>query len=171
MLLPLPSVARRAAGFTLLEILVVMALLGIVLGIAVVRLDDGGERVTRTRAEELGLRLEAARDEAVYAGQPLAFSTDGEGYKFWRGDTARQQWFALAQNAGELAPRALGEDVRIVAQTVNGQPRPLGERLVFNADGMTDPFVLVVQGRARALRVEGDALGRVSVDAEATRAD
>lgn len=152
----------RADGFTLIEILVVMALLLIVAGLAMVKLDDGGERVTRKIAEELSLRLEAARDEAVYAGQAVAFSSDGLGYKFWLGDSNRRQWFA-APAGSELAPRTLQNEVRIVSQFVNGKARPLGDRLVFSADGMSEPFRLILEGGSRQIAVEGDALGRVSI--------
>lgn len=153
---------RAAAGFTLIEILIVMSLLLIVAGLAVVRLDDGGERATRRQAEELTMRLEAARDEAVYGGQPIAFSTDGENYQFWAGDTARQQWFA-AGSSGELGPRRLGAEVRIVAQAVSGRDRPLGERIVFTPDGVSEPFLLRLKGGRSLVEVEGDALGRVGI--------
>ncbi len=152
----------RQQGFTLIEILVVMALLLIVAGLAVVKLDDNGERATRKVAEELSIRLEAARDEAVYAGQPVAFSSDGEGYKFWQGDTARKQWIA-APAGSELSPRTLQGQVRIVRQIANGKERPLGDRLVFSADGMVEPFMLVLEGGKTQLAVEGDALGRITI--------
>ncbi len=162
---PLRTASRPAlngAGFTLIEILVVMALLLIVAGLAVVKLDDKGERATRRFAEEIAIRLEAARDEAVYAGQPVAFSSDGQGYKFWQGDTARKEWIA-APAGSELAPRTLQGQVRIARQIVNGKERPLGDRLVFNADGMVEPFMLVLEGGKTQVAVEGDALGRVSI--------
>jgi general secretion pathway protein H len=152
----------RSRGFTLIEVLVVTVLLLIVAGLAMVKLDDGGERATRKVAEELSIQLEAARDEAVYAGQSIAFSSDGLGYKFWLGDSSRRQWFA-APAGGELSPRTLQNNVRIVSQIVNGKERPLGDRLVFSADGMVEPFRLVLEGGTRQIAVEGDALGRVSV--------
>lgn len=156
------SSRKTCRGFTLLEILVVMAIMVSLIGLAVVKLDDNGERVTRKQAEELAIRLEAARDEAVYAGQPLAFSSDGLGYKFWRGDTARQQWFAIS-GSDDIAPRTFVRNVRIIRQIVSGQERPLGDRLVFNADGLADPFLLVLEGGDFRIGVEGDALGRVSL--------
>lgn len=153
----------RHHGFTLLELLAVMALLLIVLGIAVVRLDDGGERLVRNTAEELSIRLEAARDEAVYSGRPVAFSSDGAGYQFWLGDSARQQWLGMPAGS-ELRPKTLPGDVQLLQQEVNGRARPLGERLVFNADGLSEPFSLLLQGGQARLRVVGDALGRIGVE-------
>lgn len=159
----------RMRGFTLLELLAVMALLLIVLGIAVVRLDDSGERLTRGVAEQLSIRLEAARDEAVYSGRPVAFSSDGAGYQFWLGDTGRQQWVAMPANS-ELRPKTLPGEVRVLQQTVNGRARPLGERLVFNADGLSEPFSLLLQGDQARLQVVADALGRISVEGVASDA-
>lgn len=154
--------AAAAGGFTLIEILIVMVLLMILAGLAVVKLDDGGERATRRQAEELTIKLEAARDEAVYSGQPIAFSSDGESYQFWLGDSARQQWFVAGGNS-ELGPHRLGSDVRIAGQTVSGRERPLGERIVFSADGVSDPFVLRLQSGRATVAIAGDALGRVGI--------
>jgi len=153
---------RHSRGFTLIEILVVMALLLIVVGVAVVRLDDSGERITRSMPEQLAIKLEAARDEAVYSGKQVAFSSDGAGYQFWTGDALRHQWFAIA-GSGELQPQTLKGDVRLLEQSVNGRPRPLGERLSFSADGLSEPFSLLLQGGSKRLRVVADALGRISI--------
>ncbi len=151
-------------GFTLIEILVVLALVGIVAGLVVVRLDDDGQRATRHAAEQLSVALEAARDEAIYSGRELAFSSDGEAWQFWVADSGRRSWQALTD--GELLrPRRFAGEVRIAAQRVSGRDRPLGERLVFAADGLSEPFALLLQGGASQLRLSYDAMGRVSVEA------
>ncbi|MDO6385997.1 MULTISPECIES: GspH/FimT family pseudopilin [Uliginosibacterium] len=154
---------RPATGFTLLELLAVMALVLIVLGIAVVRLDDSGERITRGQAEELSIRLEAARDEAVYSARPVAFSSDGAGYQFWLGDSGRKQWMAMPATS-DLRPQALRGDVHILKQRVNGRESPLGERLVFAADGLSEPFSLTLEGGQARVQVIADALGRITVE-------
>ncbi|PAS98570.1 MAG: type II secretion system protein GspH [Candidatus Dactylopiibacterium carminicum] len=154
---------RAMRGFTLMEVLIVLALVGIVAGLVVVRLDDDGQRATRHAAERLSLALEAARDEAIYSGREVAFSSDGDAWQFWRGDAGRRSWQAMAD--GEmLRPRRLGNNVRIVSQEVSGRNRPLGERLVFAAYGLSEPFTLLLQGGHTRISIRLDAMGRVSLD-------
>ncbi|GAB2887259.1 hypothetical protein GCM10027046_14410 [Uliginosibacterium flavum] len=154
---------RKQAGFTLLELLVVMSVILVVIGLAVVRLDDSGSRVTHANAEGLSLALEAARDAAVYSGKPVAFSSDGEGFQFWRSDDKQRKWLALSGDSA-LQARKLKGEVRILQQTVNGKSRPLGERLVFSAEGLSEPFTLLLQGGEARVQVMADALGRIRIE-------
>jgi len=129
----------------------------------VVRFDDSGLRATRTSAERLSIALESARDTAIYSGKSLAFSSDGTGYQFWRSDEMQHKWLALTDQTA-LLPRKLHNDVRIQRQFVNDKVQPLGERLVFSADGILEPFALVLEGGQARVRVVGDVLGRITVE-------
>ena len=157
-----PEIVKRGHGFTLLEILVVMAVVVVVLGVAVVNLDDSGAHATLNEAEHLATILEAARDDATYSGKEVAFSTDGSGYQFWIGDDKRNKWRSLADSS-HLASGRLSHDIRIIAQHVNGREQHLGERLVFAADGVSEPFVLQLQGGKTYARITSDVLGRIEV--------
>lgn len=163
---------RISRGFTLLEILVVMAIAVVMLGVAVVNLNDSGERATMNEADHLSIMLEAARDDATYSGKQMAFSTDGTGYQFWIDDDKQNQWRSLAGSA-HLASGKLSHDVKIIGQYVNGKEQQLGERLVFAADGVSEPFILVLQGGRTQVQVAADVLGRIEVtriaDANETR--
>lgn len=152
----------RAKGFTLLEILVVMAIVVVVLGVAVARLEDSGERDTGGEADRLSVALEAARDDAIYSGRQVAFSTDGDGYQFWVGDDRQNRWQALADTS-TLAPGKLRHAVKITAQYVNGRKQHLGERLIFSADGLSEPFALLLQRGQTRFQVASDVLGQINV--------
>jgi general secretion pathway protein H len=154
---------RTTRGFTLLELLIVMAVILIIIGLAVVRLDDSGRRVTQANAEQLSLTLEAARDLAVYSGKPVAFSSDGVGFQFWRNDEKQRKWVALTDEKA-LSPRSLQNEVQLLEQTVNNKPQALGERVIFAADGLSEPFSLTLQGGNARVRVSADALGRISIE-------
>lgn len=153
---------NRAKGFTLLEILVVMAIVVVVLGVAVARLEDSGERNTQGEADRLSVALEAARDDAIYSGSQVAFSTDGSGYQFWVGDDRQGRWQSLA-DASTLAPGRLRHEVKITAQYVNGRKQRLGQRLVFSADGLSEPFSLLLEGGHARYQVASDVLGQINV--------
>ena len=155
--------SARAAGFTLLEILVVMAVVLVIIGLAVVRFDDSGLRATHANAERLSIALESARDTAIYSGKPVAFSSDGAGYQFWHSDEMQHKWLAMTDQTA-LLPRKLQSDVHLQQQFVNDKAQALGERLVFSADGVSEPFTLVLEGGQAQVKVISDVLGRITVE-------
>lgn len=152
---------KRRSGFTLLELLVVMAIVVLVTGLVVIHVNNSDSRNTLANADRLSMALEGARDAAIYSGKPVAFSSDGEGYQFWMGDDAQHKWLAVGDNTGLAARRLKG--ARITKQIVNGTSYPLGERLIFSADGLSEPFTLMVTGEKARAQVQSDALGRISV--------
>jgi len=153
---------RPARGFTLFEIVVACAIAAIVLGVAAAKFDPSDGRRVRQAAEALAGRLEAARDEAVIGGQSIAFSSDGTGFQFWAADRERGTWVALPATEAASA-RRLADGVSLSALRVNGAPRALGERLVFSADGLAEPFTLTLTSGRQSIDIAGDALGRFEI--------
>lgn len=152
--------ALRQLGFTLIEILVVLSIIGIIMGLAVVRLDlSDGQRVER-EASRLASLFESARDEAITGGQAIAWSSDGLGYQFWLQD-AQNNWQSIASH-DLLSPRVL-EEVRIEGFAVNLREQRLGERLVFEPSGVNAPFSLQLRLNQSRLELVGDVMGRVEV--------
>lgn len=154
------ALAQR--GFTLIEILVVLVVIGIMVGLASVRLMPDDERLLADEAERLALLLEQTRDQAVASGEPIAFSVDGAGYRFWALDNDAA-W--VARTGDELLrDRALASGVRVAAVRVNETPLAAGERLLFLPSGTNTPFVAELALNAAHARVVGDRLGRVRVE-------
>lgn len=99
---------RRAAGFTLLEILVVMVVIGVLatlvsLSVSGRAVDDRMQAESR-RLEEL-LRL--ASDEAQAKGVELGFRQTTEGFDFLTPDSSSGQWTVLPD--GLFRPRQIEE--------------------------------------------------------------
>ena len=77
------SPVRRSAGFTLLELMVVLVLIGIIFTFAMLSLggDDIGE-LMELETHRMMTLLDLASDEAVLRGEELAVLFSENGYEF-----------------------------------------------------------------------------------------
>ncbi|MHB9101487.1 MAG: GspH/FimT family pseudopilin [Sulfuricella sp.] len=159
---------KRAGGFTLVEILVVVAIIGIVLAIASVNLLPDDRRTLETEAERVALLFDLARDSAISGGEELAWQADGQRYAFYRRGEDKQ-W--VAETGDEmLRSRDWPTGLKLEAMKINHVAATAEDRLIFAPSGVALPFELVLRlGQKRAV-VRGSALGRVEVvkDAELT---
>lgn len=75
------SVPARERGFSLIELLVVVFVMGLLAGAVVLSL-PGDSRVLRDEAERFAARTVAARDEAISSARPVALVVGRAGYYF-----------------------------------------------------------------------------------------
>jgi len=144
-------------GFTLVELLVVIVIVGLLGAAVVVAVPDGRPTLT-AEAERFAARLVRAREEAVLTNRPVTVRVDAVGYGF---ETRRRgAWTALEE--GPFRPTAwesggapvLPQDAEAV-------------RIGFDVTGAAEPAVVTLAREARTARVVVDAAGRVRVDAGA----
>ena len=152
---PLPR--ANVGGFTLIEVLVVIAIAGFVVALAAANLFPSDEEVARRESGMLALAIEGARDDAWFGGQPTAVSLEETRLRQWRLRPDRS-W-----EADVARERSLGEGLRVTGLTIDGQPLPVSDRLVFLPDGFGIPFRIAVEVRGIARSIEGDAAGAVRV--------
>ena len=145
--------ATGTEGFTLVEILAVVAIVGILLVVASVNLFPSDEQLSRRDAAAVATAVERTRDTAWFGGVPMAISFEDSGVKPWK--LEGNAWQPRADREGPLP------DVRILAVQVDGQPLEPGARLVFLADGLGTPFSVRLEARGRSWAIEGDAAGAV----------
>lgn len=118
-------------GFTLLELLVVLFIIGITLGFATLTIsgDDGADRLER-EAERLEALMEMASEEAVLFGVEIGLDLTQEGYRFLRLD--RDGWRPVEGSTTPLRPRELpeGMELRLLQSEDedNERARPLAPR-------------------------------------------
>ncbi len=116
-------------GFTLIEVLVVLLIMGLIVGLAsaVVRPDDRGR--LRVEADRLAQLLNLAAAEARLTGKPMAWTADGSGYRFWRMNGAAE-WTEV-QDSDLFRARTLPPGMRISGLQIENTPARGSMRLEF----------------------------------------
>lgn len=151
-----PPSRGRAAGFTLIEVLVVVAIAGILIAVASINLFPSDAQIARRKASDVALAIEHARDTAWFGGRPTGITLNGGRLREWK--LAGDAWSSGAND------RALPADLKVDAIHVDGQPiDPAKDRLLFLPDGFGVPFLVALDIRGQSWGIEGDAAGAVRV--------
>ena len=148
--------AERCAGFTLVEVLVVVAITGIIIAVASINLFPSDAEVARRESGMVALAIEGARDAAWLGGRPTSVTIDERAVRAWR--YGGGEWRADGNR-----DRALGANVRVTAIFVDGQQLTSNDRLVFMPDGLGVPFRIAIEVRGRPFAVQGDAAGAITM--------
>lgn len=152
-------------GFTLVEILVVIAVIAIASTIVIVNLERDDRRMGLREASRLAGALEHAASLAQWQGETLGISAEGNGYRFWRRG-ADDRWAALSGD-DVLAARVLPAPFTVAAATFAGAPVAADAVLPFRPSGRNEPYTLLLASPEWTLIVAADPLNRVQVAAQA----
>lgn len=152
------ALARQARGFTLVEILVVIAIVGTMLALIRVNLNSDPRRILNNETERITLLIEAARDEAITRGQPLAWSIKDRAIVFWQRDRKKpDQWIDLAD--GAMRPRKL--EAELVDLKIAESRADLDSLLILMPDGVQPSFEARFRLGEHQTAVVGDVLGQI----------
>ena len=143
------SAKGRRHGFTLVELMMTLVVIGLAAGAVVLSMPDPRPAVGET-AERFAARLIRAREEAILTNRIVAVSTDSGGYDFAGFDGA--DWTPLD---GAFTRQAWGE-------AVVAPRRPV--RIVFDATGGAEPAEVSLSRDGRTIAIQVDAAGEVTID-------
>jgi general secretion pathway protein H len=145
------SAQKKRAGFTLVELLMTVAIIGLAAGAVVLSVPDPRPSVAED-AERFAARLSRAREEAVLSNRPVAVETTAAGYGFSSFDGA--DWTTLDE--GPFRPEQWSDGVSVSPAAPT--------RVVFDPTGVAEPATLILSRDGRASRVEVDGAGEVTID-------
>ncbi len=149
------------AGFTLVEILVVLVVLAVAAGMLVAGLDRDPWRSAAAEARRLAGALEHAAALAQWTGQTLGVSASGSTYRFWRRGSDGE-WAGIADD-DVLAPRRLPDALTVGVVSYAGAAVAADAILPLRQSGRNEPYVLMIAGESTATLLAADALNRVAV--------
>jgi len=177
---------NRQVGFSLIEIMVVVIIVGIVISVATLSIGIlSNDRDLKTEADRFMALAEVAQDEAVMQAREFGIELMTAGYRFVEYDALGTQWADIPGD-DTLRLRALPEDVEFELYLEGKQilldddpatfddPDSRAERsatdvyaphLLIYSSGDATPFELriVRAGADQEIILRGDALGLIEI--------
>jgi general secretion pathway protein H len=141
---------RHERGFTLVELMVVLVVLGLMTSVALVAVPRGPSLASE--AETFAARLGRAQEEAVLTNRAIGVRVDSQGYAFRR--RTGGVWSPLED--GPFKATAWSEGVVAALDT----REPIGQ-VSFDGSGLAEPLSITLSREARSVRVSVDAAGNV----------
>ena len=160
----------RAAGFTLVEILVVLLVLGLAAGLAYARFESDPRHDVEREGRRFAAAIEHASSLAQWRNQTLGVSAGGAGYQFWRRDHVADgdRWMPLTDD-DVLAARALPDGVKAAALQYAGQNVAADAILPLAASGRNEPYTMEISTQEWRALIVADPLNRVALSAISPR--
>lgn len=170
---------KPARGFTLVEILIVIIIVGVMASMAVLAIGGDPHQLLKREAQRLRLVLQLGADEALLQGREYGLKLTREGYQVVQFNEDKGEWstatleaFAAYQlpNNMTLSLQSEGSSVDLTLLNKNEQqdqkPRDentLKPALLLLSSGEMTPFTLQLQSADAEYKMQlsGDGLGDI----------
>ena len=148
-------------GFTLVELLVVMVIIGLTLGMATLNAIPSPRQDLEKEAHRLALLLQLARDEAIVRNRLVAFEANGDRYRFMvRGDAG---WEPVTRDDLLRERGFKNPPLQLVLEPAGtGNPEML--RITFGREPVDRPFVLTMATGGNTVAIRADGVGHFTVE-------
>ncbi len=123
------NIRARNRGFTLIEILIVLLIMGMCVGLASAIVRPDQQAALGVEAERLARLLDITIEESSFSGKSLAWTADKSGYRFWR-LSKDNEWREIRDN-DLLRARALPPGMTISSLEIENEASHGTMRLEF----------------------------------------
>lgn len=151
----------RARGFTLIEMLVVLLIMGIFVGlVSTVAQPDDRARL-RMEAERLAQLLDLAATKSRLTGRPIAWTVDAGGYQFWQ--YSEETYWTQITDDDTLRARSLPPGMAITSLQIENMQAANAMRLEFTPYSQMIAFNIEMSFGSAHNTVAGSPIGEVYV--------
>ena len=157
MLVAVPRRPVKSAGFTLLEILVVVIIIGVLASVFLLSVDKGEQDQVQDQAHRFAALVRLAGQEAMLGSRDMAVELFADGYRFVVNED--QQWRPVEDNV--LSPQQLPEgmswQIHIDGAASASATTDEVQRIYLFSTGEMTPFevILGVEDQDGSYRITG----------------
>lgn len=165
------STRKKGKGFTLLELLIVMVIIGVIVGAATLSIPHDKTSQIEKEAQRFQALLKLAKDESIFQSRSVGVLFEETGYQFMLSVDEQGQWVAFSDK--QLRPRVLPEGLSLTldvqGQMVSFESAESEERLVPHvfvlSTGEITPFnVIFSDVTLHEVQMRFDGFGNVKKD-------
>jgi general secretion pathway protein H len=153
--------SSHARGFTLLELLIVLVIVGITLGMISFNAMPNDQKVLQNDAQRIALLLQTARDEAIVRNHPIAFEAEPDRYRFLIHD--ENAWQVLKQD-DLLREREFKKSPVTFSISPSSLEQSLPMRIIFGREPVDKPFDLTLSLGEASVVIHADGIGHFTVE-------
>lgn len=154
-------ISEPGRGFTLIEMLVVLMIMGLFVGLVSTITQPDDRAKLQLEAERLSQLLDFAATEAQLTGKSIAWTADESGYRFWRSDD-NAGWSEI-HDSELLRARILPQGMEISDFSVENMRPQSGMRLQFAPQGSSLAFTIGLTLGKDHYAVTGSPIGEVRI--------
>jgi general secretion pathway protein H len=151
----------KTSGFTLLELMIVLVVVGIMLGLVTLNALPSKQQALQRDAQRVALLLQLAREEAIVRNKQVAFELDNEGYRFYVREN--DEWQLLTDN-DLFRARHFDKAPLVITMRPGSSETVLPLRIIFGREPVDKPFTLTLTFEDVSVSIHADGVGHFTVE-------
>jgi len=154
-----------ARGFTLIEMLVVMLVMGLLVGLVRTIGQTDDKTLLRFEAERLAQLMDLAATKSRLTGKSISWTTSGKEYRFWQ--LSEASGWDLIEEDGSLRVRILPTGMTLSNIYIEGARSPESMRIEFSPYGSMLAYSMDMSLGTALCKVVSSPIGAVYISTAA----